>query len=144
MLSCRKDSCFAISECIKLGHELIAVAHLHPVDTDKDELDSFMYQTVGHNVVRAIAECLNVPLYSTAITGGSKCVSMNYDVTQNDEVEDLLRLLQQVRSSHPDIAAVCSGAIMSNYQRVRVENVCSRLQLVSLAPLWYNNDRGMT
>ena len=32
--------------------------------------------------------------------------------------------------------AVCSGAILSDYQRVRVENVCSRLDLVSLSYLW--------
>lgn len=28
------------------------------------------------------------------------------------------------------------GAILSDYQRVRVENVCSRLNLISLAYLW--------
>lgn len=32
--------------------------------------------------------------------------------------------------------AVAVGAILSDYQRVRVENVCSRLNLVSLAYLW--------
>lgn len=29
-----------------------------------------------------------------------------------------------------------SGAILSNYQRTRVENVCGRLGLTSLAYLW--------
>ena len=32
--------------------------------------------------------------------------------------------------------AVSCGAILSDYQRIRVENVCSRLDLVSLAYLW--------
>ena len=37
----------------------------------------------------------------------------------------------------PDyFTAVCSGAILSDYQRIRVEHVCSRLGLVSLAYLW--------
>ncbi len=31
---------------------------------------------------------------------------------------------------------MASGAIFSNYQRLRVENVCQRLGLVSLAYLW--------
>lgn len=35
-----------------------------------------------------------------------------------------------------NINAVACGAIFSDYQRVRVENVCSRLNLVSLAYLW--------
>lgn len=34
------------------------------------------------------------------------------------------------------MTAVGSGAILSNYQRTRVENVCARLGLTSLAYLW--------
>ena len=34
------------------------------------------------------------------------------------------------------VDAVCSGAIASTYQRTRVESVCARLGLVSLAYLW--------
>lgn len=34
------------------------------------------------------------------------------------------------------VEAVAVGAILSDYQRVRVENVCSRLNLISLAYLW--------
>ena len=101
----------------------------------------YLFYMSGHNVVRAIAECLDVPLYSSAITGSSKCVSMEYTVTLDDEVEDLHRLLAQVQLAHPSVQAVCSGAIMSNYQRVRVEHVCTRLKLISLAPLWQRNQR---
>lgn len=36
----------------------------------------------------------------------------------------------------PDLQGVGSGAILSNYQRTRVENVCGRLGLTSLAYLW--------
>ena len=37
---------------------------------------------------------------------------------------------------HPDVSAVCSGAILSTYQRTRIESVALRLGLVPLAPLW--------
>lgn len=37
----------------------------------------------------------------------------------------------------PGVQAVASGAIASDYQRLRVEHVCSRLGLVSLAYLWH-------
>jgi len=30
---------------------------------DGDELDSFMYQTVGHEGIEAISECMGLPLY---------------------------------------------------------------------------------
>ena len=50
LLSGGKDSCYAIMECAKMGHEAIAVAHLSP-PAAKDELDSFMFQSVGHAAV---------------------------------------------------------------------------------------------
>jgi len=37
------------------------------------------------------------------------------------------------------VQAVASGAIFSNYQRLRVENVCQRLGLFSLSYLWYRD-----
>ena len=52
-----------------------------------------------------------------------------------DEVEDLYDLLLTAKTKYK-ISAVCSGAIASTYQRTRVENVCSRLNLTSLAYLW--------
>lgn len=51
-------------------------------------------------------------------------------------MEDLYNLLLEIKSLYPDVQAVCTGAILSSYQRVRVETVCARLSLVSIAPLW--------
>lgn len=45
-------------------------------------------------------------------------------------------LLKEVKRQIPSVQAVSSGAIASDYQRLRVESVCSRLGLVSLAFLW--------
>lgn len=61
---------------------------------------------------------------------------LNYAITPGDEVEDLFILLNEVKQQIPSITAVSSGAIASDYQRLRVESVCSRLGLVSLAYLW--------
>ena len=60
---------------------------------------------------------------------------------EHDEVEDLYELLKEVKEKYPDIQAVASGAIFSNYQRLRVENICQRLGLFSLAYLW-NKEQG--
>lgn len=57
-------------------------------------------------------------------------------MTPGDEVEDMLILLKEVKRQIPCVSAVSSGAIASDYQRLRVESVCSRLGLVSLAYLW--------
>lgn len=57
-------------------------------------------------------------------------------MTPGDEVEDLFILLMEVKRQLPCVMAVSSGAIASDYQRLRVESVCSRLRLISLAYMW--------
>ena len=47
-----------------------------------------------------------------------------------------LNCFKQVKNEYPDVEAVSSGAIWSTYQKNRVENVCERLGLTSLAYLW--------
>lgn len=123
--------------CERYGHEIVALANLLPLDTSQDDIDSWMYQTVGHQVIDAYARCANLPLFRRKITGGSLDKTLVYHDTHGDEVEDLAALLSWVKTEIPDIQAVASGAIASDYQRTRVERVCSRLGLVSMAYLWH-------
>ncbi|KAK2142335.1 hypothetical protein LSH36_969g00011 [Paralvinella palmiformis] len=120
-------------QCVREGHELVALANLRP--KEKDELDSYMYQTVGHHAVDLYAEAMELPLYRRTIEGSSLSQGKDYQLTSNDEVEDLYQLLKQVKERQL-IEAVSVGAIMSDYQRVRVEHVCQRLNLTVLAFLW--------
>lgn len=50
-----------------------------------------------------------------------------YNTTNGDEVEDLLALLTYAMQKMPQLQAVSCGAIASNYQRLRVEQVCTNL-----------------
>jgi diphthine-ammonia ligase len=100
-----------------------------------------MYQTVGHDAIHLQAECFPVPFYREYITGDSIDQSLNYTTTTNDETEDLFRLLWRVKEVQPEIQGVSVGAILSNYQRARVENVCTRLGLTSLAYLWQRDQK---
>lgn len=137
LVSGGKDSLFNILHCIKNGHELVALANLYPPESvESDEMDSFMYQTVGYHALAMYGECLGVPLYRGVIRGTSKATGLEYEETDTDETEDLYDLLTQVTTAHPDIKAVSVGAILSTYQRTRVEDVCNRLGLTSLAFLW--------
>ena len=98
-----------------------------------------MYQTIGHQIIPLYAQCMDIPLYRNTINGTSIRISLDYDETTNDEVEDLFILLSKVKKAHPDIQGVSVGAILSNYQRIRVENVCQRLGLTSISYLWQRN-----
>ncbi|CRK99013.1 CLUMA_CG012131, isoform A [Clunio marinus] len=138
LVSGGKDSTFNMLCCQSEGHEIVALANLHPAD--KDELDSFMYQTVGHMGIEMLAEAMELPLYRKTTSGLTTQKGKIYEPTEDDEVEDLYELLKQVKDEM-QIEAVSVGAIFSDYQRVRCENVCSRLNLTSLAYLW-RRDQG--
>ncbi|KAJ1409108.1 YjgF/YER057c/UK114 family [Sesbania bispinosa] len=87
---------------------------------------NFGSEAVGHQIIIGYAECMGLPLHQ----------ELGYKTTQGDEVEDMYILLREVKRQIPSVTAVSSGAIASDYQRLRVESVCSRLGLVSLAYLW--------
>lgn len=142
LISGGKDSTYNILHCQKNGHELVAFANLHPENEEEQELDSFMFQTVGHDLVNWYPKCSSIPLYKQAIQrNSSKNVALNYSKTKEDEIEDLYVLLDRVKKDIPDLEAVSVGAILSSYQRTRVENVCSRLGLTALSYLWQRDQR---
>lgn len=136
LVSGGKDSCYAMMKCIQYGHQIVALANLMPADDSVDELDSYMYQTVGHQIIVSYAECMGLPLFRRRIHGSTRHQKLSYRMTPGDEVEDMYILLNEVKRQIPSVTAVSSGAIASDYQRLRVESVCSRLGLVSLAYLW--------
>lgn len=136
LVSGGKDSCYAMMKCIQYGHQIVALANLMPADDSVDELDSYMYQTVGHQIIVSYAECMGLPLFRRRIHGSTRHQKLRYRMTPGDEVEDMYILLKEVKRQIPSVTAVSSGAIASDYQRLRVESVCSRVGLVSLAYLW--------
>ncbi|KAH7916170.1 hypothetical protein BJ138DRAFT_1169482 [Hygrophoropsis aurantiaca] len=146
LLSGGKDSCYNLLHCHKNGHELIAAASLSP-GTGKEEIDSYMYQTVGQDAIEFVARALEVPLFRKVITGSAVEQGSEYGGRnaanrggiEGDETEDLYTLLHTVKTHHPDVEGVSVGAILSNYQRVRVEHVCRRLALTPLCYLWQRN-----
>ncbi|KAJ5646503.1 hypothetical protein N7490_002875 [Penicillium lividum] len=156
LISGGKDSLYSILHCIRNGHKVVALANLHPQlrekttgnDDEEPDLDSFMYQTIGHSIIPLYESALGIPLYRAAITGGAVDTSRIYrhDAADqaaetrtdddDDETESLIPLLRRVIEAHPEANAVSAGAILSTYQRTRIENIAGRLGLVPLAWLW--------
>lgn len=166
LISGGKDSLYSILHCIRNGHKVVALANLHPAQKPKpsddqsnqedvqngtgdmeEDIDSFMYQTIGHSVIPLYESALGIPLYRAPITGGAVDTARIYrhDAADQaaehvshteDETESLVPLLRRIMQSHPEANAVSAGAILSTYQRTRIENVASRLGLVPLAWLW--------
>ncbi|NWX83797.1 DPH6 ligase, partial [Nothoprocta pentlandii] len=135
-----KDSCYNMMQCVAAGHQIVALANLRPAEStgQTDELDSYMYQTVGHQAIDLYADAMDLPLYRCFIKGTSVNTGQVYVTCEEDEVEDLYRLLKLVKEKE-GVEGVSVGAILSDYQRIRVEHVCRRLNLQPLAYLWRRN-----
>ena len=165
LISGGKDSIFSISHCLANGHHVVALGNLHPPKhgvglSDElrnelsagqvvpEDLDSYMYQTIGHAVIPLYEEALGLPLYRQEISGSAVDMQKSYQALYEqredddstsliqDEAESLVPLLRRIMRDHPEANAVSTGAILSDYQRTRVETVAVRLGLVPLAYLW--------
>ncbi|KAK6106247.1 Uncharacterized protein BM_BM3081 [Brugia malayi] len=136
LVSGGKDSCYSLMVCMRNGHDITCLANLHPPSDDEEEMDSYMYQCVAHKGVQLYSEACGLPLYRREIRGRPIKTGIFYEEENNDEVEDLYELLAFIKQKHPDIEAVSSGAILSSYQKNRIQNVCRRLNLEPLTYLW--------
>ena len=161
LISGGKDSIFAILHCNANGHEVVALGNLHPCNPtsrrlpnagsqdagDDEDINSHMYQTVGHFVIPLFEDALCIPLYREPIVGEALQKGQTYTYNEHDdgteisgappdEVESLTRLLKSIKATHPEINAVSTGAILSTYQRTRVESIAVRLGLTPLNFLW--------
>ncbi|EHB14781.1 ATP-binding domain-containing protein 4 [Heterocephalus glaber] len=204
LISGGKDSCYNMMQCVAAGHQIVALANLRPDENQErsDELDSYMYQTVGHQAIDLYAEAMALPLYRRTIRGRSLDTGREYTKCEGDEVEDLYELLKLVKGitrvtllaeydalnlqdfhmplemgsqavvyrtlnelctqskfdkhtfppfiseiveseENEEVDGISVGAILSDYQRIRVENVCKRLNLQPLAYLWQRNQEDL-
>lgn len=100
----------------------VPVCYVPDVVLTLDELDSMMFQTVGHEGVAVYAEAMGLPLYRTSTRGEAFSRSLEYEQCSGDEVEDLFQLLGKVKEEM-GVEGVSVGAVLSNYQRIRVEHV---------------------
>ncbi|KAF9764262.1 Diphthine--ammonia ligase [Nosema granulosis] len=132
LVSGGKDSIYSIKCCIDKGHKLVGILYmLNP----SPYVDSYMYQTVGSEIVKLFGDCLDVPLFIYETECNAANQDLIYQENAKDEVEDLYKALSEIKRKI-NFQAVSSGAILSRYQKNRVENVANRLGISSMAPLW--------
>lgn len=62
-----------------------------------DELDSYMYQSVGHQAIELYAEAMGLPLFRQRTNGVALQLEKIYTHTPEDEVEDLFDLLNNIK-----------------------------------------------
>jgi predicted ATP pyrophosphatase (TIGR00289 family) len=110
-----KDSTLALYHALKQG---LQVAYLVTMIPRRE--DSWMFHSLNLHIMEYFAQAVGIPLVK-GFTNGIK----------EEEVKDLERLIARL-----NVKGVVSGAIASTYQKSRIEEICARLGLNSITPLW--------
>lgn len=113
-----KDSTYALYIMQQYGWDIDCLVTMLP-----QREDSYMFHTPNIRFASTIADALEIPI-KTKETSGEK----------ETELEDLKKILKDT-----DVDGVVSGAIMSDYQKTRVDRICHDLGIKSFAPLWRKN-----
>jgi diphthine-ammonia ligase len=110
-----KDSTYAAHLAEKEGHEVSIFACMRPARGD-----SYMFHGVNIHLTPLVAEAQGKPLASSPSSGEKE--------KEVDELRHLIEILE--------VKGVVTGAIASNYQRDRVNQICGELGITHLSPLW--------
>ncbi len=62
------------------------------------------------------------------------------EMTRKDEMTDLQQALAKMKSTR-EIFGLVTGAVASDYQKTRFDNMCDAVGLKSYAPLWHKNPK---
>lgn len=115
-----KDSTYAMHLAAAQGHEIAVLCTIIPHDPH-----SMLFHTPSLNHAATMAKAYGLPLETQATRPGG-------------ELEALASLLKRCRDRH-GVEGVVSGALRSDYQRVRYLSVSDRLGLWHLSPLWHKD-----
>ena len=115
LVSGGKDSALSLHRVLKQGHRVKYLVSMLP-----QREDSWMFHFPNIHLTDLFAKAVGIPLVKAETAG-----------VKETELEDLKELLATL-----DIEGVVSGAISSQYQKRRIDEICRELNLKSVAPLW--------
>src|SRR5208337_2232414 len=119
-----KDSAFALWWAQMQGWEVAELVTVLP-----DSSESWMFNYPATEWTNLQAEALSIPLTVIKTQG-----------VKEKELSDLADGLRSL-TKKVGIQGLVSGAVASEYQRTRLDNVCEELGLRSFAPLWRKNQQ---
>ncbi len=117
-----KDSTYAMYLAKKQG-EISCL-----ISVFSENKDSYMFHTPNIELVKKQAEAMNIPIIIQKTKG-----------EKEKELVDLEKAIKSAVKKY-NINAIVSGALTSDYQRLRIENICKKLNLKSITPLWHKDE----
>ena len=118
-----KDSTYSAWLVKQKGHELACL-----ISVFSENPDSYMFHTPSIESVKQQAKAMGIPLLVQKTKG-----------EKEKELEDLEKVIKEAKEKY-HIEGVVSGALASNYQKSRIGNICKKLNLKSITPLWHKNE----
>lgn len=87
--------------------------------------DSYMFHTPNIDLTELQSQALNLPLIQITTKG-----------EKETELKDLKKVIKQAKTKYK-LDGIITGALYSNYQKERIENICNELNLKCYSPLWH-------
>jgi len=115
-----KDSNLSLWIIQNQGKDICCLISLIP-----DNKDSYMFQTPDYYFLKLQAKALSLPLIIKKTKG-----------EKEKELEDLNQAIINAKEKYK-LNGIVVGALYSNYQKLRIENICEKLNLKLYAPLWH-------
>jgi len=115
-----KDSTYAIYMVQKQGHDIACLLSVFP---KSDESHLLHHPNMAWTKLQS--ESMNIPQ-----------LLISSDSDNTDEELSKLEILLQKAKEQFDIEGVVHGGIKSNFQKDKFETLCSKLDLIIVAPLW--------
>ncbi|MBI2148615.1 diphthine--ammonia ligase [Candidatus Woesearchaeota archaeon] len=122
LFSSGKDSCYAMYIMRRQNYDIKCL-----ITMKSENKDSYMYHTPNVGLAELQAEALGIPLIMQESSG-----------EKEEEIKDLELALIQAKKKY-SIEGIIVGALFSNYQRERVQNIATRLGLKVFTPLWHKD-----
>ena len=114
-----KDSTMAVYKAIEEGYY---VEYLVSMISDNPE--SYMFHVPNIHITKLSSEAMGIPLIMAKTHG-----------VKEKELDDLKKVLNKLKNR--GVEAIFAGALASEYQKSRIDQLCSDLGLMSNAPLWH-------
>lgn len=122
LLSTGKDSVYSINLMKRKGHDIKCL-----ITIDSKNKDSFMFHTPTIKLAKKISIATKIPLIVVKTIG-----------EKETELKDLKKAINLAIKKYK-IEGLVNGALYSNYQRERIENICENEGIRSFSPLWQMN-----
>lgn len=117
LVSGGKDSLYSMYRAMQEGHEIRYIIAFF-----SENPESYMFHVPNVHLVEEQAKLM-----------GIECLKVSTKGEKEKELLDIEGVLSSLRGK---IDGIVTGATASNYQKSRIDDICKKLSIRSLAPIW--------